>query len=190
MLSINDLKPGTLFSYEGDPYEALEVSHSKIAQRRAVLQTKIKNLRTGAVLQKNFSQGEKFKEAEIVKRPIVFVYHHRGTYVFSEKEEGKKRFSLSQNELGDAVSYLKQNLELEALMYQGKILTVALPIKLDLMVADAPPGVRGDTAQGGTKSVTLETGMVVLVPLFIENGDIIRVNTHTGEYVERVKKSS
>ncbi|MBI4128912.1 MAG: elongation factor P [Parcubacteria group bacterium] len=189
MLTINDLRPGTFFVFEGEPYELLEMSHSKIAQRRAVLQSRIRNLRTGAVLQKNFSQGEKFEEAAIIKRPIQFVYVHRGEYVFCDAGNPKNRFSLPLSHLGDAAKYLKPNTELEAMEYEGKIFTVTVPIKMDLVVRDAPPGLRGDTAQGGTKTVTLETGATIQVPLFIQTGDVVRVNTRTHEYVERVAKA-
>ncbi len=189
MLTINDLRPGTFFVYESEPYEALEISHSKVAQRRAVLQTKIRNLRTGNVFQKNFLQSEKFEEADIVRSPITFIYHHRGTYVFSP-QGSKERFELDEKKLGDAVRFLKPGLALEAVTYEGSILTVALPIKLDLKVVEAPPGVKGDTAQGGTKAVALESGATIQVPLFIDTGDIVRVNTRTGEYVERVEKAT
>lgn len=188
MLSINDLKRGTLFIWQQDPYEVLEADHLKLGRGGAVLQAKIRNLRTRSVLRQTFHPSDDFEEADIVKEKIKFIYSHRGEYVFSEVNNPSARFTLPEGVIGSKKLFLKTNTEVEALKFNGEVINIVLPIKVDLEVLEAPPGVRGDTAQGGKKSVSLETGAEVDAPLFIGAGDVIRVNTETGEYVERVTK--
>jgi elongation factor P len=120
--------------------------------------------------------------------PATFIYHNRGQYWFNDKGNPKNRFFLTEEVIGNAGQFLKAATEVKAFKFKGKIINIELPIKVDLKVTEAPPAVRGDTAQGGTKTVTLETGAKVNVPLFINEGDIIRVNTASGEYTERVEK--
>jgi elongation factor P len=189
MLTMNDLKPGVFFLWESEPWEVLEAHHLKMQQRRPVLQTKIRSLKTGKTLQHNFQQSDTFEEAEVEKNKITFLFSHRGESTFQDPKYPRARFMLPDEVMGEGKKFLKPGTELEAVHFQGKIITVKLPIKVDLMVKEAPPGTRGDTAQGGTKQVTLETGAVMNVPLFIEQGDTIRVNTETGEYAERISKS-
>lgn len=188
MLDINDLKRGTIFLWQGDPYEILEADHLKMGRGGAVLRAKIRNLRTRSVLRQTFHPSDKFEEADIVKEKVKFIYSHRGEHVFSEVQNPSVRFSLSEEIVGEKICFLRPNTEVEALKFGDKIINIALPVKVDLEVKEAPPAVKGDTAQGGKKSVSLETEMEIDVPFFIEAGDIIRVNTETGEYVERVKK--
>ena len=187
MITHNDLKKGVRIILDGQPYEVLESNSLKKAQRRPVVQTKLRNLITGNVAEKNVQQGEVFEEAEIVKLKAKFLYSHRGRYFFCEEENPVKRFDLSSEQIGYKAKFLKQNLPIEALIFDEKIISVLLPIKLQLKVTEAPPGVQGDRAQGGTKSVTLETGATADVPLFVEEGDIIEINTDTGEYTRRVE---
>jgi len=188
MLSYNELKVGTLFIKDGEPYEVLEYAFVRMQQRKPVVQLKIKNLVSGKVLPYTAHQNESFEEAEIEIMPATFIYHNRGQYWFNEKGNPKNRFFLTEEVIGNAGQFLKSAMEVKAFKFKGKIINIELPIKVDLKVTEAPPAVRGDTAQGGTKTVTLETGAKVNVPLFINEGDIIRVNTASGEYTERVEK--
>lgn len=173
---------------DGAPYEVLDFKQMGKSQDVVVAQTKIKNLITGQVFTRNFHQGDRFDAAEIEKRPAKFVYGHRGKFVFCEVNNSSKRFELSQETLGDATKFLKSSQEITLLIFREEIINISLPIKVNLKVAEAPPGIRGDTAQGGNKACTLETGATINTPLFIEAGDVIEVNTETGEYVRRVEK--
>ena len=189
MLAHTDLKKGVQIILDGQPYEVLEANSMKKAQRRPVIQTKIKNLITGNVAERNFQQGDVFAEAELVKLKAKFLYAHRDRYFFSEMSNPSKRFDLSSEQIGEKVKFLRQGEEIEAIIFGEKIISIVLPVKVQLKVKDSPPGVQGDRAQGGTKMVTLETGAQISVPLFINAGDIIRINTEVGEYVERVEKA-
>lgn len=189
MLSINDLANGTVVKVNGDPYAVLSVKHLHIGRGGSSVQTRIKNLRTGQVLERNFKPADEFEEAEIEKMKSRFLYASRGQYWFDEIGNPKNRFSLAEEALDDAAQFLKANLEILAIKFDDKIIAVELPIKADYKVVEAPPAIRGDTAQGGTKMVEIEGGAKVAAPLFINEGDVIRVNTTTGEYVERIEKA-
>ena len=158
-------------------------------QRKAVVQARIRNLVTGKIVEKTFQPSDYFEEANVEKRPLVFLYRHRGESVFSQPGKPQQRFTLEADTVGDAARWLKPNTEITAVFFGEKLLTFSVPIKIDLKVTEAPPGIQGDRAQGGTKAVTLETGALVQVPLFINAGDIVRINTETGDYVERILKS-
>lgn len=189
MLSYNELKVGTLFVKDGDPYEVLEYAFIRMQQRKPVAQLKIKNLISGKALNYTAHQTDNFEEAEIEVVPVQFIYHNRGEYWFNEARNPKTRFALKEDVAGEAVNYLKEGCEVKAFKFDGKIINIEPPVKVDLKVTEAPPAIKGDTAQGGTKSVMVETGAKVNVPLFINEGDIIRINTSTGDYVERVEKA-
>lgn len=186
MIDHTQLRKGVQIVLDGAPYEILESAPMKKAQRRVVIQAHLRNLLTGNVLDRNFHQGDTFEEAELVKTECIFLYAHRGTYVFCEKNNRANRFELAESALGESARFLKQNQEVTAVQFEGKLINVILPIKVQIKVTEAPPGVKGDRAQGGTKSVTLETGAVMQAPLFIETGDIIEINTEKGEYVRRI----
>ncbi|MDD3399425.1 MAG: elongation factor P [Candidatus Paceibacterota bacterium] len=186
MFSYSDLKKGVQFILEGEPYEVLESSQMKKAQRRPVLQAKVRSLITGNVFEKTFHQGETFEEAELDKFDAKFLYSHRGKFFFCEEKDPSKRFELSEEQIGPQAKFLKQNQVVQTVKFEGEIINVSLPIKVQLKVAEAPPGVKGDRAQGGTKSALLETGAQIQVPLFVEQGDTIEINTETGEYVKRI----
>ncbi len=189
MLSINDLKTGSFVVIDGNPFVVLEVKHLHMGRGGSSVQTKIKNLQTGQLFSRNFKPADSFEEAEIEKMKSRFLYESRGIYWFDEAGNPKNRFSFKKEELGDEITnFLKPNLEIVSLKFQDKILSIELPIKVDFKVLEAPPSIRGDTAQGGNKPVAIETGAKILVPLFINEGDIIRINTQTGEYVERAEK--
>lgn len=189
MLSINDLQNGTHLAYEGAPYEVLEVRHLHIGRGGSSIQTKLKNLKTGQVLARNFKPSDLFKEANIEKQKVKYLYNHRGEYWFSEADNQSARFKLSIEKIGEATHFLNPNIIVEALKFNGEIVNITLPIKMDFKVIEAPPAIRGNTAQGGTKTVTIETGAQIVVPLFVSENDLIRINTQTGEYVERVEKN-
>jgi elongation factor P len=189
MFSYNELKIGTLFSFEGTPYEVLDYEFLRMQQRKPVAKTRIKNLLTGQVVEKNFHQNETLKEIEVDKVNIVYLYSHKDEYWFCEKGNPKNRFKLPLGKFGEGIRFIKANTEVLAMKLGEEILSVKLPVKVEIKVKEAPQGERGNTAQGGTKMTLLETGSEVAVPLFVNTDDIIRVNTDSGEYVERVEKA-
>ena len=190
MLSYTDLKKGALFVRDGKPYEVVESNFSRMQQRKAVVQARIRDLASGKITDLAVQPSDYFEEAAIEKRPLAFLYGHRGDFVFAEPGKPEKRFTLKEEALGDAKKWLKPNTEVTAVFFNDALITFSVPVKMDLKVTDAPPGIQGDRSQGGAKAVTLETGAVVQTPLFINVGDVIRVNTETGEYDERVQKNS
>jgi len=187
MLTANDLRKGSKVLINGDPYEVLEARPLKMAQRRVVWQTKAKNLLTGNFIIQNFQQSDTFEEAEMSKTDVKFLYSHRDRFFFTEKNDPSKRFDFGIEQLGNATQFLKPGEFVEGIVFAGKVINIILPIKVQLKITEAPPGVKGERAQAGTKQVTLETGATVNVPLFIEEGDVIEINTETGEYVKRVE---
>lgn len=189
MLSYGELKKGVLFVLDGQPYEVQESGFLRMQQRKAVMQTKIKNLITGKVLDRNWQASDEFEEAEIDRKNAVFIYKSKNEYWFHEEGNPKNRFSLTEEMLGDPAKFLKPNTPITTLVFKEKVIRVMLPVKMDFVVTEAPPAVKGNTAQGGNKSVEIEGGARISVPLFINTGDVIRINTDSGEYVERVDKS-
>lgn len=188
MLSLNDLKPGTLFVMEGDPWNVIEAKFVKMAQSTGHLEIKIKNLRSGIVLNRSLKQSDRFQEADIEYQRAAFIYAHRGKYYFSFENNTKQRFELNENQLGENKFYITPGVKIEALKFNGEIIGIKLPVKVDLKVEQAPPWIKGNTASAGQKTVTTQTGLKVQVPPFIETGAVIKVNTSTGQYVERVQK--
>ncbi|OGZ00616.1 MAG: hypothetical protein A3B13_02175 [Candidatus Liptonbacteria bacterium RIFCSPLOWO2_01_FULL_45_15] len=188
MLSYTELRKGIIFSMDNQPYEVLESNFLRMQQRKAVVQAKIRNLISGKVLDRNFQPSDHLEEIELEKKSAVFIYQNRGEYWFHEESNPKERFSLSGEVMGTAGNFLKANTPITAISFNDKVIKIITPIKMDLEVTEAPPAIKGNTAQGGTKVVTLETGAKISAPLFINAGDIIRVNTDTGEYVERAEK--
>ena len=186
MLTHTDLKKGTQFIYEGQPWEVVDALLVKMAQRRPVVQTKMKNLIDGRFQEKNFQQGDVFDEADLQKVNIKFLYANKGQYFFCEENDPSKRFSFTQDQIGSKGKFFKPNSFFVGIIFNEKIITVVAPIKVQLKVKEAPPGTKGDRAQGGTKAVVLESGAEVQVPLFIEEGDVIEINTELEEYVKRV----
>lgn len=187
MLSYFDLRKGTKFILEGQPYEVLEFQQIYKAQDMVVARTKIRNPISGKVLEKTFHQGDNFEEAELEKIEAKFVYSHRENFYFSEVKNPSKRFQLSEEQIGEGSKFLKAGQVLTGIKFQEKIINIILPIKVQLKVIEAPPGVKGERAQSGTKPVTLETGTIINVPLFIKTDEIIEINTETGQYVRRVE---
>lgn len=184
MYGINDLKTGTTFELEGQPFVVLDYQHSKQGRSGAVMRTKIKNLLTGSIIQRTFSGNEKFNEVEIERRKVQYLYEEGGRYYFMDQDD-YSQFDLSNDDLGSVANFLKDGEVVQAQYYQGKAINIELPVKMDFEVTEASEGLKGNSASTSNKTITLETGFKVNVPLFIKQGDRVRVNTQTGEYVER-----
>lgn len=185
--SITDLKVGRLVNHAGEPYVIMSNSFMKTAQRKPVMRTKMRGVVSGKVLEKTFIAGEEFELVEIERTRAQYMYKDADSAYFMDTNTFDQ-FSLPLETISEAVKFLKEGEETTVTKYEGKPIGIDLPPKVSLKVAETTPGVRGDTAQGGTKAATLETGMVVQVPLFINEGDFIRINTESGEYVERVQE--
>lgn len=189
LLPYNEIKSGKYIVLNGEPYVVLSYEFSRVQQMKPVAQTRLRHLLTGRVVDRAFRQTEKVEEAEIETRAVRYLYAHRGEYWFAEADDPKKRFQLEAGLIGHpAVTLLKPNGLVEVVSFRDRVIGVRLPIKMELLVTEAPPSTRGNTAQGGTKQVTLETGATITVPLFIEEGDAVIVNTETGEYASRAGK--
>ncbi len=186
MYGITDLKNGTTFEVDGQPYVVLEYQHSKKGRSGAVMRTKLRNLLTGAVVQNTFSGNEKFAEVNIERRKVQYLYKDGASYYFMDIDT-YDQFDLFADDLGHNVNYLKDGENVQFQFYQGKPINLDLPPKLDFEVVEASDGVKGDTASSATKVITIETGLHVTVPLFIKQGDKIRISTADGSYVERAK---
>jgi len=192
MLDYNEIKERTYIVLDGEPYEVVSSHIFRKQQRKPVNSTKLKNMISGRAVEKTFGVSETVEEAEIGKKKIKYIFKKfnrqsgHDEYWFNSIDNSADRFPVSEDLLGNSVKFLKENMELNALTFDEKIIKVVLPIKIELKVTEAPPSVRGSTVSGGDKVVTLETGVTVTVPLFISEGDVLRINTETGEYVERV----
>ncbi|GAB4488429.1 MAG: elongation factor P [Thermodesulfovibrionales bacterium] len=184
--STSDFRRGLKVEYKGDPYEIIEFQHVKMGRGGANVKTKMKNLRTGGIVEETIRSGEKFPAPELEERKMQFLYSQEGHYYFMDQETFEQ-IPLSEEQLGDLKLFLKENTEVKILNYKGAPLNVELPTFIELRVAKTEPGFKGDTASGGGKPATLETGAVVRVPFHINEGDIIKVDTRTSEYIERVK---
>ncbi len=189
MLSYNELKPGIFIVLNGQPFAVLESEFLRMQQRKPVMKTKLKNLISGSVTERSFQPSDQLEEAEMEKMQVKFLYINRGEVWFCDANDPKNRFQLGADVISGMEKFLKPNMEVSALKFNGKILSIDLPVKMEFRIIEAPPGIKGDTAQGGTKVATIETGAKVSVPLFINENDIIRINTQTGDYVERVEKA-
>ena len=187
MLSHTELKKGIRFIIDKEPYEVLESSLVFKGRGSSVVQTKIKNLINGKVISETFHHGDSFEETEIEKIQAKFLYSHKDRFFFSKEDNPSFRFDLSKEALGESSRFLKQNQAVETIQFEERIINILLPVKVQLKVAEAPPGTKGDRAQGGTKVIVLETGVSINTPLFIEEGDIVEINTEKGEYVRRVE---
>ncbi len=184
MLTLSDIKTGKKIVWEGDPYAVLHHEHSKTGRAGAVLRTRLKNLRTGAVLERTFQGSDKVDEADVMKSKAQYLYQEGDSYAFMDMES-YDQVSLSTETLAGAERYLVEGTEVTLLQFEGTPLTIELPPKVTLTVIDAPPGIKGDSVSSGDKLVKLETGLEVTTPLFVKEGDRIIVNTDRGTYVSR-----
>ncbi len=189
MLEYNEITVRKCIVFEGEPYEVLSSHVFRKQMRKPVNATKLKNLISGRVVEHSFGANDKAEEAEIETRKVKFLYGNRGELWFCEEADPSKRFKMEEDLIGDAAKFMKPNSLVEVREFDGRIIGVKLPIKVELKVTEAPPAVKGDTAKGGTKVITLETGATINAPIFIAEGEIVRINTETGEYVERVGNS-
>ena len=185
MISTGDLKRGLTFEFEGQPCSLIEWQHVKIGRGGAIVRMKVRNLRTGALFDRTADAGDKFKRLYLDRATVTYQYQDGDQYHFMDTSSYDD-VVLTESQLGNAKDYLIDNLELDIVSLDGEPLSVELPEKIVLRVTYTEPGFKGDTATGGTKPATTETGLVVQVPLFVTTGENIRVNTSTGAYVERV----
>ena len=178
---------GLKIEYEGEIWEVLEYHHSKIAQRSPVVKTKLRNIITAAVQEKNFRSGETFEVPDMERKAMQFLYKDAIGYHFMDSKT-YDQISLGNEVVGDSARFLKEQQEIIVVFYKDEPIGVDLPVAVEMEVVGTEPGVRGDTVTGGTKPATLESGATISVPLFIEEGDTIKVDTRTGDYLERVRK--
>ena len=171
---------------DGDPYVIVDFQHVKPGKGGAFVRTKLKNLKTGNTLERTFRSGEKFEEPDLLERAMQFLYVQENEYHFMDINTYEQLF-LSTEQMGDAKDFLKVEMMVKVLFFRGKPMSVDLPLFVELTIVETPPGTRGDTATGGTKVAKLESGGSVKVPLYIEAGTVIKIDTRTGTYVERVK---
>jgi elongation factor P len=181
----SQFRNGLKIEIDGEPFVIVFFQHVKPGKGGAFVRTKIRNLRTGRVLERTFRSGERLEEADVEDRKMQYLYQDGEQRVFMDLSS-YEQIPFSDEQVGDAVQYLKENLEVDVLFWRGKPLHVELPAFIEARIVRCDPGVRGDTASGATKPATLETGAVVQVPLFVKEGETVRVDTRTGEYVERV----
>lgn len=184
MLSLTEIKTGRSLLWNGEPYQVVEYQHTFLGRGGAVVRTKLKNLLSGAIIDYTFQEKDKVDEADIARSTAQYLYHEGEQYSFMDMET-YDQFTLSKNVLGSMTDYLIEGTEITILNWDDRPITIELPIKMTLTVTEAPPGLRGDTASGGDKVVTLETGLKVTTPLFIKTGDRVIVNTERGTYVSR-----
>jgi len=184
-IGFSELRKGIAIEVDGQPYEVMEYTRVKMQQRAPVVRLKLRGLLDGKVLERAFqSYTNVFTLADVEYSPAQYMYYDGEFYHFMNTEN-YDQYELTKEQLGDSTLYLKEGLEPELLFYRGRPISVRLPIAVELQVAQTPPGLRGDTAQGGTKPATLETGLSVQVPLFVQSGDVVKVDTRTGQYLER-----
>ena len=195
MLDYSEITERKYIVFNGEPWEVLTSHVFRKQQRKPVNATKIKNLITGKVTEQSFHVSEKVEEAEINERDVKFLYENRGEYWFCEAKDPSKRFKIETSLIGNQAKFMKKDSVIQALSFgdedegEARIIGMKIPIKIDLKVIEAHPAVKGNTAQGGTKTVKLETGVEIQVPMFINEGEIIKVNSETGEYAERTGNS-
>jgi elongation factor P len=189
ILSYNEILPKSIVVYNGEPYEVLSSHIFRMQQRKPVNQTKLRHLVSGKVTEISFHQNESVEEADVGKMQANYLYTNKGESWFAEEGNAKNRFAFTEEAAHDQVQWLAPNSSVDILTVDDKPMTIKIPVKVDLKVTEAPPAVKGNTVSGGNKLATLSTGAKVDVPLFINEGDTIRINTDTGEYVERADKA-
>ncbi|MEA3464364.1 MAG: elongation factor P [Patescibacteria group bacterium] len=184
MLSINEIKLGALIQISGEPYTVIKAEHHKVARGGAVLKAKLKNLIIGNVIEKTWQGNDKAEQAETENKKANFMYKNENEAHFMDNKT-YEQFSLPLKQLGEKQKFLKDGTDVNILYFKDKPVAIDPPVKIDLKVVSAPPGVKGNSAGNVNKTVKLETGMEINVPMFIDEGDVIKINTDTGEYVER-----
>lgn len=186
MISTGDFRNGARLELDGEPYYIVEFQHVKPGKGGAFVRTKLKSYKTGNVIDRTFRSGERFEEPNLQEREMQFLYAAGDSYTFMDTESFEQ-FTYEKKELGENADLLKENTVSKILVYEHRPIAVELPIFIELKVVDAEPGVRGDTASGGTKPAVVETGATIKVPLYLEVGEVIKIDTRTRAYVERVR---
>ncbi len=186
MISTSDFKRGAKIEFKDEPYEILEFQHVKMGRGGAFVRTKMKGLRTGKIIEETFSSGDKLPKPELVEKEMQYLYRQDDLYYFMDTVT-YEQVPLTEEQLGDSKRYLKENMNVSILYYKGEPIAVEPPMFVELEVVETEPGFKGDTASGGSKPAVLETGASVKIPFHINVGDVIKVDTRTGEYIERVK---
>ncbi len=194
MLDYNEIVPRKFIIHDDEPYEVLTSHVFRKQMRKPVNATKLRNLISGRVVEVSFQATDKVDEADMKKSPVKFIYEQKGEFWFHPEGKPAERFTLSLDVIGDAKKWIRANDSYDAVIFtneddEERIIGLSIPIKMDLKVKEAAPAVKGNTAQGATKTVVLENGTEINVPLFIGEGDIVRINTETGEYYERAEKN-
>ncbi len=184
MISVNDFKTGLTIQLDNGLWSVIEFLHVKPGKGAAFVNSKLKNVITGQVVEKTFRAGEKVAKATLDRREMQYLYKEGNAYVMMDNES-YDQLHVEEAQIGDGIKYLKENMNVMILMHEGRIIGVDIPSHVDLVVVDTPPSEKGNTSQGGTKPATLETGAVVNVPFFIVNGETIKVDTRTNEYLGR-----
>ncbi|MDQ7095775.1 elongation factor P [Desulfosporosinus sp. PR] len=184
MISSNDFKTGLTIEIDGDVFSVVEFQHVKPGKGAAFVRTKLKNVKTGGVVERKFNAGEKVNKAHVERREMQYLYKDTDHYVVMDNES-YEQVSLTQDQIGDGVKWLKENMTLGVLFFDTEVIGVDVPNSVQLLVTATEPGVKGDTATGGTKPATLETGAIVQVPFFVNEGDVLIIDTRTGNYVQR-----
>lgn len=183
-MELNDLKKGMTVAYEGGLYTVVESTHMVKGRGRSMVQTKLKHLLTGKVISETFGESNEVQKAFLDERPMTYMYADGERYYFLDQETYEQH-SLNDDQVGDAKHYLVENMNVTGMFHEETFLKIALPVAVPLRVAETEPGVKGDTAAGGMKSATLETGLTVKVPLFIDKDEVVKIDTRDGSYVER-----
>ena len=186
MPTIYDFRKGLKIELNGEPFVVVDYEHVKPGKGAAFVRTKIKSLITGNVREQTFRVSDRVEAADVEEREMQYLYHDGEKYCFMDNET-YEQFFLTEDQVGESKSYLKENINVLLLQHNKKPVGIELPIFVKLKITETQPGLRGDTASGGTKPAVLETGATVQVPLFLNHGDIIKIDTRTGEYIERVK---
>ncbi|KRL38514.1 elongation factor P [Liquorilactobacillus uvarum] len=184
MISVNEFKNGLTIEVNGELWRVVEFQHVKPGKGSAFVRSKLKNLRTGAVQEKTFRAGEKVERAQIDNRKMQYLYADGTSYVFMDTET-YEQLELPEEKIKNELNYLKENMLVSIIMYGNETLGVDLPNTVDLTVSSTEPGIKGDTASGGSKPATLETGLIVQVPFFVNEGDVLTINTQDGSYISR-----
>ena len=183
--SAGDFRNGTTFEMDGNVFRVVEFQHVKPGKGSAFVRTKLKNVISGAVIEKTFNPSEKYPAAQIEKKEMQYLYNDEDLYYFMDNDT-YEQIPLNKEQIGDALKFIKENMSVTMLSYKGSVFAVEPPLFVELEITETEPGFKGDTAQGATKPATVETGANVNVPLFVERGDKIKIDTRTGEYLSRV----
>lgn len=184
MISVNDFRTGVTIEMEGQAYQVVEFQHVKPGKGAAFVRAKLKNVKSGAVVEKTFRGGEKVPKAHLDRREMQYLYNDGEGYVFMDTQN-YEQITVDAATMGDNTKWLLENMNIYVLFFQENIIGIEIPNFVEMLVVDTEPGVKGDTATGATKNAVLETGAVVQVPLFVNTGDRLRIDTRTGEYMER-----